>query len=100
MRRTSDFNAEMSERLSRSKKFRQSYILDYIENDGLSVEDALRQTIGDMGVNEFSDLSSLPKQLISSFRSGNRKLKPESLDAFLEPFGLKTKIIVEKLRAA
>ena len=100
MRRTSDFDSEISQRLQKSMKFRQAYLLAYIEDDGLSVEDALRQTIGDMGVNEFSEMSGLQKQLLSAFRSGNRKLKPESLDAFLGPFGLKTKIIVEKLKAA
>jgi len=100
MRRTSDFDAEVSQRLRRSLKFRQAYILAYIEDEGLSVEDALRQTIGDIGINEFSEMSGVPKQLLSSFRSGNRNLKPESLDTFLEPFGLKTKIIVEKLKAA
>lgn len=81
-------------------KFRQAYFLAYIEDDGLSIEDALRHTIGDMGINEFSEISRIPKQLLSNFRSGSRKLKPESLDAFLEPFGLKIKIIIEKLKAA
>ncbi len=39
-------------------------------------------------------------QSVDKFIKGNRKLKPETLDRYLRPFGLKIKISIEKLKAA
>ena len=96
MYRNSEFNEDLSNEL-RSPKFAQGFLLDLMEGEeGLSVEDALRQTIARMGVKEFCDRSGLRKQNVNDFIQGRRKLKPETLDAFLKPFRLKTRVVVEK----
>ena len=62
----------------------------------LLLEEALHLTIEAMGVKEFCELSGLLKSNVNDFLKGRRKLKPETLGAFLEPFGLRTRVIVEK----
>ena len=55
----------------------------------MSVEDSLRFTIRRMGVAEFSRLAKEKKQNVDKFLSGERNLKRETLDKYLEPFGLR-----------
>jgi hypothetical protein len=49
-----------------------------------------------MGVTEFSDISGVPRPNVQQFLKGKRKLKTETLNVYLKPFGLKIKITVEK----
>ena len=101
MRRTANFDAEVSKRLlEKGRKYRQKYLLSYINDHDLEVNDALRETISDMGVKPFAELVGVSPTTINEFLSGKRNPKPETLDLYLEPFALKTKIVVEKLGAA
>src|ERR1035437_1004599 len=96
MKRSESFDAYLSKQLE-NIKFAQGYILDLMEGaDGLSLEEALRTTIRQMGVKEFCERVKMRKQNVNDFLSEQRKLKRETLDEFLKPFGLRTKVIVEK----
>jgi len=97
MNRRKTFNEELSEKL-KNPRFFQHYIQGLVEaEDGdLSYEDALRDTIEVMGLREFSKLSHVPEQRIHEFIEG-KNLKPETLDKFLRPFKLKTKIVFEEV---
>lgn len=96
MKRSSSFDAYLSKQLE-DIAFAQGYILDLIEGeDGLSLEEALRTTIRQMGVKEFCERTQMRKQNVNDFLNETRKLKRETLDAFLRPFGLRTRIVVEK----
>ena len=64
--------------------------------EALSAEDALRETISRMGVKEFSELAGVAPSNVVDFLRGKRNPKPETLDTYLRPFGLKTKIVLEK----
>ena len=96
MRRTKSFNQELSGKLRRPR-FAQAFLESLMEEeDGLSPEGALRQTIEIMGIKEFSKLAKVPTSRIHEFLKKKRKLKPESLDALLKPFKLRTRIIFEQ----
>lgn len=95
MKRRKSFNEELSQKLKKPKFFR-SYIESLIEaEDGeLSYEDALRDAIDVMGIREFAKLVGLPEQRVHEFLNG-KEVKPETLNRFLKPFKLKTKIVFE-----
>lgn len=96
MRRTISYDEQLSRRL-RNPKYAQGFILALLEHpDELSVEEALRHTIERMGVKECSELTGVAAPDIVAFIKGRRKLKPETLDKLLKPFGLRTKIVLEK----
>ena len=96
MKRSSSFDAYLSKQLE-NIAFAQGYILDLMEGeDGLSLEEALRTTIRQMGVKEFCERAQMRKQNVNDFLTEQRNLKRETIDAFLKPFGLRTRIIVEK----
>ena len=96
MKRSRSFDAYLSKQLE-NIAFAQGYILDLMEGeDGLSLEEALRTTIRQMGVKEFCERAQMRKQNVNDFLTEQRNLKRETIDAFLKPFGLRTRIIVEK----
>ena len=96
MKRNSSFDSYLSQQLE-NIKFAQGYMMDLIDgDDGLSLEEALRTTIRQMGVKEFCKRAEMRKQNVNDFLVGQRKLKRETLDAFLKPFGLKTRLVVAK----
>lgn len=96
MRRTKTFNEELSQKLRRPR-FARSFIQSLIEGEeGLSPQDALRTTIEIMGIKEFAELVGEPPARIHEFLKKKRSLKPNTLDVFLKPFGLRTRIAFER----
>ncbi|MBI3534456.1 MAG: hypothetical protein HY072_03075 [Deltaproteobacteria bacterium] len=96
MYRNSLFDQDLSKKLQ-DPKFSKGFILNLMEgDDGLTLQEALRQTIERMGVKEFCKYSSMRKQNVNDFVKGRRKLKLETLDEFLKPFHLKTTLILEE----
>jgi hypothetical protein len=96
MNRNKSYDQELSEKL-RNHRFAQGFILALMEGEeGLEVEDALRHTIERMGIKEFSEIADIPGSNVTEFVKGKRKLKPETLDSYLSPFHLRTRIILEK----
>jgi hypothetical protein len=96
MFRNKFYDEELSEELQ-DMEFAQGFLLTLMEGDeGLTLGHALKHTIERMGIKEYSKISKIPAPHVVSFIKGRRKLKPETLDAFLKPFGLKTKVVAEK----
>ncbi|MGE3975742.1 MAG: hypothetical protein AB7F59_14550 [Bdellovibrionales bacterium] len=96
MYRNKSYDEELSKELQ-DMEFAQGFLLTLIEGEeGLDLEDALKHTIERMGIKEYSKASRIPAPHVVSFIKGRRKLKTETLDAFLKPFRLKTKVVVEK----
>lgn len=96
MYRNSSYDQDLAKEL-KDPAFAQGFLLDLMEGEeGLSLEDALRHTIQRMGVTEFCTRARKSKQYVNSFIKAKRNIKPETLDALLKPFGLKTRVIVEK----
>ena len=74
MRRTPSYNEDLSHRLRRPQ-YAQEFIASLMMGeDGLSAEDALRQTIQIMGVKEFAEATGVPSSNIVSFVKGRRSL--------------------------
>jgi hypothetical protein len=96
MNRNKSYNQELSEKL-KNHRFAQGYLLALMEGEeGLEVEEALRHTIERMGIKEFAELADIPNSNVVEFLKGKRKLKPETLDSYLSPFHLRTRLILEK----
>ena len=66
------------------------------DDDGLSVEEALRVVIQTMGVTEFSAFVGVKPPTAMPFLKKKRNLKPETINSYLKPFGLRTEMIVVK----
>ena len=75
-------------------EFAKQTLLTSIEEFDESVEEALKYSIELMGIKEFSELSGVRLQNVSDFVKGRKNLKQETLDKYLAPFGLKSKIVV------
>ena len=96
MYRNSSYDEDLARELQ-DFEFAQGFLLTLMEGEeGLSLEKALRHTIQRMGIKEFCELAQIPMPNVMEFLSGKRKLKPETLDRYLHPFGLRTRVIVEK----
>jgi hypothetical protein len=67
------------------------------DEDGLSVEAALKHTIERMGVKEFSEISGIPSSNIVDFLKDRRRPKRDTLDLYLKPFNLRVKLELEKV---
>ena len=97
MRRTDSYNLKISQKLHHPK-YAQAYFKTLMEgSQGFSAEDALRDVIEVMGITEFAKLAKIPKSRVSEFLTNPYKLKPVTLNKMLMPFGLRTKIIFEKV---
>jgi hypothetical protein len=96
MYRNNSYEANLAKELQ-NPKAAQVFLLALMEgDDGLSVEEALKHTIRRMGVKEFSVRARVAMPNVMNFLRGQRKLKPESLDVFLKPFRLRTRLVLER----
>lgn len=96
MRRNKSYDEILSKKL-KNTRFAKSFILGLIEDDeGITVEDALKHTIRKLGTKEFAELSGIPSSNTTDFLTGKRKPKPETLDQYLKPFNLKIKITLDE----
>ena len=91
MYRGSDF-IEMFSHDMKNQEFAYEYIVQMINDDKepMSLEDALRKVIRQIGTKEFAEMTGTSPQNITEFLSGRRTPKVQTLDSFLAPFGLKT----------
>ena len=80
-----------------NSEFAQSFILTLINHHELSIQDALIDSIEAMGLTEFAEKSGYSIQYVSDFVNRRRDYKVEVMDKFLQPFGLRIKLDVEKV---
>ena len=97
MYRTKDFDEYLSEEM-KTPEFRREYLLALMEDmdevEGLPLFEALKMVIAKMGVTEFAELVGMKRSSVSRILSQASLPRLETLDKFLEPFGLKVKIEV------
>lgn len=100
MYRNDNYDRDIAEKM-KNPLYAQGFLLDLMENQpddpGFPLESALRIAIQSMGVVEFCSKIRISKQNINSFLNGKRSPKPETLDQLLKPFGLRTRLVVEKI---
>lgn len=98
MNRHSTYDEWLSGLLRKDPRNVREFILTLIEDeDGISLDEALKRVIYRVGVKEFADITGIDQPNITGFLRGTRKPKPETLDRYLKPFGLRTKLIIEQV---
>ncbi|MGE4233114.1 MAG: DNA-binding protein [Bacteriovoracia bacterium] len=100
MSRSSFYDQTLADEL-KDKEFAKEFILGLMEDeDGMSLVQALKHTIRKAGVKEFSKMTGIPEKSISRMLNSDLVPKIETLDEYLAPFGLKTKLSVDDIEAA
>ena len=97
MYRSDSYDKKLSQKL-RDPGFAQEYILSLVEDkdESMSVESALHFVIQRMGTTDFADLVGEDKGNVDKFLKGKRVLKEDTLNRYLEPFGLRIRKTLEK----
>lgn len=96
--RHKDFNQLIASQFE-NIEFSQVYIMNLINAENMSLEEALRETIISMGLQAFADKAEISIQYVSDFVKGRRKFTTDTMDKYLhKAFGLKIKISVEFIK--
>ena len=93
--RHKDFN-ELVAREFEDIGFAQAYITNLINNEGLSLEDALIESIKSMGLQAFAEKANISISYVSDFVNKRRKWSTDNLVKYIEQvFNLKIKMSVD-----
>ena len=97
MYRLSSYDRILAKELQ-DPEFAREFLAGLMEGEeGLPLLDALKNTIRGMGIKEFSETSGIPQKSISRMLHCETIPKIETLDEYLAPFGLRTKIGLEEV---
>ncbi len=94
--RNKNFDEDLAKQMQDSG-FSQSFLIANIEEHGDSIQDALRASIEAFGLSAFAKKHDFSIQVVSDFVHKRREFKVASLDKFLNPFGLKIRLKLEKV---
>ncbi len=98
--RNKSYNEVLAQKFKKPK-YARGYLLNIIEREKLSVDEALRETIKAMGLKYFADKSGLSIQAVSDFVSGRQKWSMDKLSNHIEDvFKLKVRLSVELPRTS
>ncbi len=93
--RNRSYNEVLAKKFNNSE-YAQSYLLNIVENEGLYVDEALRETIKAMGLKNFADKAKLSVQAVSDFVAKRHKWSTDKLSKHIsEVFHLKIKLTLE-----
>ena len=98
MYRKTNFDIHLAEEM-KNPEFRRQFFLGLYNGENeeppLSLLKALKISINAMGVTEYSEAIGLQRTNVSRFLSSEKTPLLETLDKYLEPFGVRAKLIVE-----
>ncbi len=93
--RHKDFNELVAQEFE-DLGFAQAYITNLINNEGLSLEDALRESIKSMGLQVFAEKAEISISYVSDFVNKRRKWSTDNLMKYIEQvFHLKIKLQID-----
>ena len=93
--RHKDFNELVAQEFE-DLGFAQAYITNLINNEGLSLEDALRESIKSMGLQAFAEEAGISIYYVSDFVNNSHKWSTDNLVKYIEQvFALKVKMSIE-----
>ncbi len=96
--RHKDFNELIATKFE-NVEFSQAYIMTLINDEEMSIDEALRETIIAMGLQPFADKAEISIQYVSDFVKKRKKFSTESIDKYLQKaFHLKIKMSVESVK--
>ena len=82
-------------------EYAQGYLLNIVNSEGLTVDEALRETIKAMGFQKFSKKSNLSIQSVSNFVLKRQKWSIDKLTKHIaQVFNLKVKLSLEYPRSS
>ena len=67
----------------KNKKFAQAYIVNLVNEEGMSLEEALRETIVSMGLLAFANKAGVSIQYVSDFVAKRKKLSTDTITKYL-----------------
>ncbi|OUR98547.1 hypothetical protein A9Q84_03805 [Halobacteriovorax marinus] len=95
--RHKDFNELIASQFE-DLEFSKAYITNLINEEDMSLEEALRETIISMGLQAFADKSDLSIQYVSDFVKKRRKFSTDTVNKYLQrAFQLEIKFSVESI---
>ena len=78
--------------------FSRAYIMNLVNNEGLSLEESLRETVVSMGLKVFANKAGLSIQYVSDFVSKRKKLSIKTIEKYMSKvFQLRIKVSVEPI---
>jgi DNA-binding phage protein len=93
--RHKDFNELVAAQFE-DLNFAQAYIINLINIEGLTIHQALKETIKSMGLKSFANKAGLSSQCVLDFTNNKTRLSTDSVINHLqEVFNLKTRIIID-----
>jgi hypothetical protein len=93
--RHKDFNELVAQEFE-DLGFAQAYITNLINNEGLSLEEALREAIKSMGLQAFAEKAQISISYVSDFVNKRRKWSTDNLVKYIEQvFSLKVKLLID-----
>ena len=93
--RHKDFNELVAQEFQ-DLGFAQAYITNLINNEGLSLEEALLESVKSMGLQSFADKAEISISYVSDFVNKRRKWSTDNLMKYIEQvFELKIKMSIE-----
>lgn len=93
--RHKDFN-ELVAKEFENLGFAQAYITNLINNEHLSLEDALRESIKSMGLQTFAEKAGISISYVSDFVNKRRKWSTDNLIKYIsQVFQLKVKLKID-----
>ncbi|MCF8057767.1 MAG: hypothetical protein K9K67_00615 [Bacteriovoracaceae bacterium] len=93
--RHKDFNELVASQFE-DLEFSQIYIMNLINKEGLPLDEALKETVKSMGLQNFANKAEISIQYVSDFVNSRKKLSTDTIDKYLQKvFNLKIKISVE-----
>lgn len=93
--RHKDFNELVAQEFE-DLGFAQAYITNLINNEDLSLEDALRESIKSMGLQAFAEKAGISISYVSDFVNKRRKWSTDNLMKYIEHvFELKIKMSIK-----
>ena len=95
--RHKNFN-ELLTKEFQSNDFFKVYLSELIEDEGLSLREALKKTIISMGLQNYANKVNIPVQHVSDFVSGRRNFRIETIDKHLrKAFNLMIKTSIQNV---
>ena len=80
--RHKDFDKLLASKF-KNKKFAQAYIVNLVNEEGMSLEEALRETIVSMGLLVFANKAGVSIQYVSDFVAKRKTLSTDTIAKYL-----------------
>ena len=98
MKRCVNWDSVLANELN-DPEFAKDFILSCIEDEGLSIQQALSQIIRTIGIKEFSEKTNIPSSNLIRLLRDSYNPTISTLNKVLKPFGLSLSVTISKKAA-